>query len=209
MSNEKKLSPEVKVQSSLPSLAGNVPRKQRCLRWQTLEGVEESTESTAAPWAEYQLNWENFFNVFGWHFTFASIVFIGSVVLWIHLRFIRPQNWFREWQKTFDSAREGFAAQKGEAYLNENDITGSLTLVPGEAVFFNEEVALSAGGAFGSCHKLSVTNHRIIAQKTDTILFGTCMVSFRPTSRSPQSHAHHRQLTHCTWPPRPSLRPSD
>lgn len=120
---------------------------------------------------------ENFNAIFGWHGTFAVIVLIGSIALWVHLRFIRPQTWFREWQKTFGSAADGFGEQKdSEAYLDENDITGSLTLVPGEAVFFNEEVALSFGGVFGSCSKMSVTNLRIIAQKTDTTLCGTCML---------------------------------
>ena len=49
--------------------------------------------------------------------------------------------------------------------------------VPGEAVFFNEELALSFGGVFGSCSKLSVTNLRVIAQKSETIFFGTCSVT--------------------------------
>eukprot|EP00291_Cryptomonas_curvata_P009897 CAMPEP_0172186016 /NCGR_PEP_ID=MMETSP1050-20130122/20497_1 /TAXON_ID=233186 /ORGANISM="Cryptomonas curvata, Strain CCAP979/52" /LENGTH=244 /DNA_ID=CAMNT_0012860079 /DNA_START=111 /DNA_END=842 /DNA_ORIENTATION=- len=177
ISDEKSISPEMKIQNK--ALSGQMSQKQLSHRSQVLEGEgQEPAESTASSelWVEREFNWVNVFQVFGWHWTFFSIVFIGSIILWVYLRFVRPQNWFREWQKTFDSAGEGFAAQKGDAYLDENDITGSLTLVPGEAVFFNEEAALSFGGAFGSCHKLSVTNHRIIAQKTDTILCGTCML---------------------------------
>ena len=178
--SEKSISPEVKVQKLSSAVTGHMSHKQQSLRSQALEDEDgqPSGEETLGEESESG----HFIDVFGWHGMFASIVFIGSIILWVYLRCIRPQNWFREWQKTFDYAGEGFAAQKGEAYLDENDITGSLTLVPGEAVFFNEEVALSFGGAFGSCHRLSVTNHRIIAQKTDTILCGTCMV---PPESSP------------------------
>jgi hypothetical protein len=99
-------------------------------------------------------------------------------LLWIFVRFLRPQPWFRDFQKKWQDESSGFlsAGAGAVAHLDENDITGSLTLVPGEAVFFNEEAALSFGGFFGSCSKLSVTNFRVIAQKSDTIFCGTCSV---------------------------------
>ena len=116
--------------------------------------------------------------IFGWHFVFLSLVLLGTILLWVYVRCIRPQSWFRDFQKPFVSASAGFgtAATGTTAHLDENDLPGSLTLVPGEAVFFNEELALSFGGAFGSCSKLSVTNLRVIAQKSDTIFCGTCSV---------------------------------
>ena len=118
--------------------------------------------------------------IFGWHFVFLSLVLLGTILLWVYVRCIRPQSWFRDFQKPFVSASAGFgtAATGTTAHLDENDLPGSLTLVPGEAVFFNEELALSFGGAFGSCSKLSVTNLRVIAQKSDTIFCGTCSVCF-------------------------------
>ena len=117
--------------------------------------------------------------IFGWHLFFLSLILLGTVLLWVYVRCIRPQSWFRDFQKPFVSASAGFgtAATGTTAHLDENDLPGSLTLVPGEAVFFNEELALSFGGAFGSCSKLSVTNLRVIAQKSDTIFCGTCSVS--------------------------------
>ena len=116
--------------------------------------------------------------IFGWHLFFLSLVLLGTVVLWVYVRCIRPEPWFRDFQKPFVSATTGFgtAPAGSAAHLDENDLPGSLTLVPGEAVFFNEEVALSCGGVFGSCSKLSVTNLRVIAQKSETIFFGTCSV---------------------------------
>jgi len=116
--------------------------------------------------------------IFGWHLFFLSLILLGTVLLWVYVRCIRPQPWFRDFQKPFVSASTGFGtADAGTtAHLDENDLPGSLTLVPGEAVFFNEELALSFGGAFGSCSKLSVTNHRVIAQKSDTIFCGTCSI---------------------------------
>jgi hypothetical protein len=181
ISQARGLSPEVKLEKDGSIVAGQVPLKQRSLRSQVLEGEEPAAAEESTAVAIEEVNIENISAVFGWHGTFAVIVLFGSIALWVHLRFVRPQTWFREWQKTFGSVGDGFGEQKdSEAYLDENDITGSLTLVPGEAVFFNEEVALSFGGVFGSCSKLSVTNLRIIAQKTDTTLCGTCMV--RPRS---------------------------
>jgi hypothetical protein len=104
--------------------------------------------------------------VFGWHLFFLGLVLVGTLLLWIFVRFLRPQPWFRDFQKKWQDESSGFlsAGAGAVAHLDENDITGSLTLVPGEAVFFNEEAALSFGGFFGSCSKLSVTNFRVIAQ---------------------------------------------
>ena len=117
--------------------------------------------------------------IFGWHLFFLTLVLIGTVLLWVYVYFIRPQSWFRDFQKQYENASAGFgtATPGTVAHLDENNLTGSLTLVPGEAVFFNEELALSFGGVFGSCSKLSVTNLRVIAQKSETIFFGTCSVS--------------------------------
>ena len=88
--------------------------------------------------------------IFGWHLFFLSLILLGTVLLWVYVRCIRPQSWFRDFQKPFVSASAGFgtAATGTTAHLDENDLPGSLTLVPGEAVFFNEELALSFGGAF-------------------------------------------------------------
>ena len=121
-------------------------------------------------------------SIFGWHLFFLILVLIGTVLLWVYVYFIRPQPWFRDFQKQYDNVAAGFgtATPGTVAHLDENNLTGSLTLVPGEAVFFNEELALSFGGVFGSCSKLSVTNLRVIAQKTETIFFGTCSVSSPP-----------------------------
>ena len=125
--------------------------------------------------------------VFGWHLFFLSLVLVGTLALWVYVRFIRPQQWFRDFQKPFVSATTGFStAPTGTvAHLDENDLPGSLTLVPGEAVFFNEEQALSFGGGFGACSKMSVTNLRVIAQRSETIFCGTCSVS--STHKSPSS----------------------
>ena len=117
--------------------------------------------------------------VFGWHLFFLVLVLLGTLLLWIFVRFLRPQPWFRDFQKKWQDDSSGFFSADASviAHLDENDLTGSLTLVPGEAVFFNEEAALSFGGVFGCCSKLSVTNLRVIAQKTDTIFCGTCSVA--------------------------------
>jgi hypothetical protein len=152
---------------------GQLPEanKHRSLRSQVLGDEEPAAAEESTAVAVEEVSWGKINAIFGWHGLFAIIVLIGSIALWVHLRFVRPQTWFREWQNTFGSAADGFGERKDtDAYLDENDITGSLTLVPGEAVFFNEEQALSFGGVFGSCSKLSVTNLRIIAQKTDTTL---------------------------------------
>ena len=117
--------------------------------------------------------------IFGWHLFFLILILIGTVLLWVYVFFIRPQSWFRDFQKQYENKSAGFgtATPGTVAHLDENNLTGSLTLVPGEAVFFNEELALSFGGVFGSCSKLSVTNLRVIAQKSETIFFGTCSVT--------------------------------
>mmetsp|Transcript_64435 Transcript_64435/g.172557 ORF Transcript_64435/g.172557 Transcript_64435/m.172557 type:complete len:472 (-) Transcript_64435:201-1616(-) len=113
------------------------------------------------------------------HLIIVAVVLVCDLALFIYVRFIRPQQWFQEYIKShIDKVSDGFASvgTDSEAYLDENDIAGSLVLVPGEAVFFNEEQTLSCGGVFGSCTKLSVTNKRVIAQRTDTTLLGMCML---------------------------------
>ena len=117
--------------------------------------------------------------IFGWHLFFLILILNGTALLWVYVFFIRPQSWFRDFQKHSENSSAGFgtATPGTVAHIDENNLTGSLTLVPGEAVFFNEELALSFGGVFGSCSKLSVTNLRIIAQKSETIFFGTCSVT--------------------------------
>ena len=158
--------------------------KQHVVRSQ-LDDDEPEADPSAAPTAD--TNQEDAFvkeveSIFGWHLFFLILVLIGTVLLWVYVYFIRPQPWFRDFQKQYDNVAAGFgtATPGTVAHLDENNLTGSLTLVPGEAVFFNEELALSFGGVFGSCSKLSVTNLRVIAQKTETIFFGTCSVSSPP-----------------------------
>lgn len=126
------------------------------------------------------ITWEAAKEVFGFHLLGAIIVLVSLVLTWVYVRFIRPQTWFREYQKGISSSVSsgfGIDIEGGSKTIDENDLTNSLNLVPGEAVFFNEEQALSFGGVFGACSKLSVTNLRIFAQRSETVLCGTCSVN--------------------------------
>jgi hypothetical protein len=117
---------------------------------------------------------------FGAHLTWAVIILIFASLTWIYVRFIRPQSWFKDLLKQASAAASkpldiGDALGKVPADLDENDIVSTLVLVPGEAIFFNE---VASKKSLGTVYKLSVTNLRIIAQKAETTLFGTCQVLF-------------------------------
>jgi hypothetical protein len=125
--------------------------------------------------------WASFQKTFGAHLTWAITILVLAGFTWIYVRFIRPQTWFKELlKKAKDSAKlpinVGDTLGQVPTEIDENDITGSLVLVPGEAVFFNEEAATKN---VGTVYKLSVTNFRIIAQKAETTMFGTCQVGAR------------------------------
>jgi hypothetical protein len=123
--------------------------------------------------------WASFQKTFGAHLTWAITILVLAALTWVYVRFIRPQSWFKDLLKKAKESSKlpiDVAGTLGEvpSEIDENDITGSLVLVPGEAVFYNEE---AASKNVGTVHKLSVTNFRLIAQKAETTMFGTCQVS--------------------------------
>lgn len=156
-----------------------------------LEGEEEATAgSTEGAAAEegfvpntdkihFPNTWEAFQKTFGAHLTWAFIILGLAAATWVYVRFVRPQSWFKDiLKKAKESAKlpinVGDTLGKVEE-LDENDIVSTLYLVPNEAVYFSEEAAVKS---VGTVYKLSVTNLRIIAQRAETTLFGTCQVQF-------------------------------
>ena len=128
--------------------------------------------------------WESFTTTFGAHLTWALIVLFFAALTWAYVRFVRPQSWFKDMLRTATESATlpinvGDALGKVPSDIDENDIVSTLVLVPGEAVFFTQE---ASGRNIGTVYKLSVTNLRIIAQKAETTLFGTCQVLADPSS---------------------------
>lgn len=151
------------------------------------EGIAEQFANTTAAAQNFVPNtdkihfpssWESFQTTFGAHLTWALIVLFFAAITWVYVRFIRPQSWFKDLLRAASESATlpvnvGDTLGKVPTDLDENDIVSTLVLVPGEAVFFNEE---ASNKAIGTVYKLSVTNLRIIAQKAETTMFGTCQV---------------------------------
>ena len=130
--------------------------------------------------------WASFTKTFGAHLTWALILLGLAFATWIYVRFVRPQSWFKDIiKKAKESAKipinVGDTLGNVPAELDENDIVSTLYLVPGEAVLFSQEAATKS---VGSVYKLSVTNLRIIAQRAETTMFGTCQVVSQSACRS-------------------------
>ncbi len=121
--------------------------------------------------------WASFQKVFGAHLTWAGFLLFLGLLTWIYVRFVRPTSWFKDILKKAKEATKipnvGDTLGNVPGELDENDIVASLTLVPGEGVYFSEEAAAKS---VGTVYKLSVTNLRIIAQRAETTMFGTCQV---------------------------------
>jgi len=153
------------------------------------EGAEAEPTDAAAEEEEFVPNldkihfpntWASFQKVFGAHLTWACFLLFLGLLTWVYVRFIRPASWFKDILKKAKEATKmpnvGDALGNVPAELDENDITSTLTLVPGEGVYFSENAATKS---VGSVYKLSVTNLRIIAQRAETTMFGTCQVGAR------------------------------
>ena len=108
--------------------------KQRVLRAQFLAEEANATSTTNATsdntahdviFTAEGVSWIKIRAIFGWHGLAAIVIVLGSLILWVHLRFVRRQAWFRELQKTYEQNTENLGKQNdGEAKeLDENKIT--------------------------------------------------------------------------------------
>ena len=168
-----------------PQLRSSLATKVPTHKLDEEEGAAEATPETEAE-EEFVPNldkihfpntWASFQKVFGAHFTWACFLLFLGLLTWAYVRFVRPASWFKDILKKAKEATKipnvGDALGNVPAELDENDITATLTLVPGEGVYFSENAAVKT---VGTVYKLSVTNLRIIAQRAETTMFGTCQV---------------------------------
>lgn len=115
--------------------------------------------------------WHAIRETFGMHLDWAFFIGFLGFLTWAYVRYIRPKL-----------ARP---AQGEEGLvLDENDLTASLHLVPGEEIFFHDCEDGKEGNVgfmeyFGGSNrvsKLAITNRRVVAQFREATFCGTCQV---------------------------------
>jgi hypothetical protein len=121
---------------------------------------------------KFPTSWSAIRKTFGSHLDWAFILAFLGLLTWAYVRYVRPK----------------LPKPEGETMvLDENDVTASLHLVPGEELFFHDcETAMEGHvgivqyfGGSNRVSKIAITNKRVVAQFREATFCGTCQVSFK------------------------------
>jgi hypothetical protein len=122
---------------------------------------------------KFPTSWSAIRKTFGIHLDWAFFIAFLGLLTWAYVRYVRPKLPKVEGEETL--------------VLNENDLTASLHLGPGEEIFFSD-CETGKDGSIGFIHwfgannrvsKIAVTNRRVVAQFKEATFCGTCQVRVR------------------------------
>ncbi len=120
---------------------------------------------------KFPTTWSAIRRTFGFHLNWAFFLAFLGALTWAFVRYVRPK----------------MPKPEGETMvLDENDLTASLHLVPGEELFFTDcetgmEGTVGCVQWFGGSNrvsKIAITNKRVVAQFREATFCGTCQVPF-------------------------------
>jgi len=130
-----------------------------------LQGFVPHTDKIKLP-----TTWHDVRKTFGSHLDWAFIIAFCGLLTWAYVRYVRPKLPKPEGEESM--------------VLDENDVTASLHLGPGEELFFSDCETGQDGtvgfyqwfGGSNRVSKIAVTSRRVIAQFRESTFCGTCQL---------------------------------